>query len=87
MIKRVTFGSAISLVVTNVEESSKNCLYLFEDGRGKNNSKTFLGSPPKTKTVAINFGILLLISYAYSKSHCSTKYGFSVLSLKKLILS
>ena len=49
MIKRVIVGSAISLTVTNLEGSSKNCLYLFKDGRGKNCSKTFFGSPLKTK--------------------------------------
>ena len=68
-------------------EARKNCSYLFEDGRGKNCPKTFLGSPLKTKTMAINFGILKLISYSYCKSHCTTKYGFTVLFLKKIILS
>ena len=68
-------------------EARKNCSYLFEDGRGKNCPKTFLGSPLKTKTMAINFGVLKLISYSYCRSHCTTKYGFTVLFLKKIILS
>ena len=87
MVKTVTFGSAIFLTVTNLEGSSQNCSYLFENGRGKNCPKMFLGSPLKTKTMAINFGILKLISYSYCKSHCITKYGFTVLLLKKIILS
>ena len=37
--------------------------------------------------MAINFGILKLISYSYCKSHCTTIYGFTVLLLKKIILS
>ena len=43
IVKTVTFDLAIFLTITNLERSSKNCLYLFEDGRGKNCSKTFLG--------------------------------------------
>ena len=43
----------------------------------------FLGSPLKTKTMAINFGILKLISYSYCKSHCTTKYGFTVTAFEK----
>ena len=43
MVKTVTFGLANSLRVTKLEGSSKNCLYLFEDGRSKHCSKRFLG--------------------------------------------
>ena len=48
------------MTVTNLGRGKlkKIAFILFEDGKGKNCSKTFLGSPLKTKTMAINFGIL-----------------------------
>ena len=58
MVKTVTFGSAISLTVTNLEGSLKKLSYLFEDGKGKNCLKTIPWSPLKTKPMAMNFGIL-----------------------------
>ena len=47
-------------------------------------SAPLLGSPLKTKTVTINFGILELICCSYSKSHCSTKYGFYSIGFEKI---
>ena len=84
MVNTLTFDSNISQIITNIQGSSK-IAFIYSKTAGINTAqKRFLGVHWPQKTMAINYGFLKLISYSYSRSHCSTKHGFYDIFFKKI---